>query len=175
MLFTMLIMVQQIYDLVFARAESFPLWFGGVSLVAGSASILNAAIVERIGMRRIVTWSMAVQFCLTGGVMLTNVFPLPEVILFAVFVAWQCSIFFMAGTTLGNLNAIAMEPMGHIAGMAASVIGGISTIVAAAIAAPVGLLFNGTMWPMAIGIFVMSCLGFVVMLKMAELDLRGNP
>ncbi|MCF6231491.1 MAG: multidrug effflux MFS transporter [Rhodobacteraceae bacterium] len=174
-LFTMLIMVQQIYDLVFARADSFPLWFGLVSLVAGSASILNATIVERIGMRRIVTWSLAGQTCLTGGVMLTNTLPLGETLVFGIFVAWQCSIFFMAGTTLGNLNAIAMEPMGHIAGMAASVIGGISTIVAAAIAAPVGLLFNGTMWPMAIGIFAMSCMGFVVMLKMARLDLRSNP
>jgi len=173
-LFTMLIMVQQIYDLVFARAESFPLWFGAVSLVAGSASILNATIVERIGMRRIVTWSLAVQIFVTGGVILTNAFALPETLLFAVFVAWQCSIFFMAGTTLGNLNAIAMEPMGHIAGMAASVIGGISTIVAAAIAAPVGLLFNATMWPMAFGVFLMSCAGFAVMLKMAKLDLPDN-
>ena len=173
-LFTMLIMVQQIYDLVFARAESFPLWFGAVSLVAGSASILNATIVERIGMRRIVTWSLAVQIFVTGGVILTNAFALPETLLFGVFVAWQCSIFFMAGTTLGNLNAIAMEPMGHIAGMAASVIGGISTIVAAAIAAPVGLLFNATMWPMAFGVFLMSCAGFAVMLKMAKLDLPDN-
>ena len=177
-LFTLLIMVQPVFDIIFGRAESFPLWFGFVSLVAGSASLLNAAIVVRIGMRRIVTWSMAVQIGLTALVMITNALPLSDNLHFAVFVAWQCSIFFMAGTTLGNLNAIAMEPMGHIAGMAASVIGGISTMLAALIAAPVGLFFNGTIWPLALGIFAMSCAGFVLMLKMGRLELRqlsGSP
>ena len=54
----------------------------------------------------------------------------------------------MAGVTMGNLNAIAMEPMGHIAGMAASVIGSIATVLAAAIAAPIGLLFDGSITPL---------------------------
>ncbi len=174
-LFTMLIMVQPVYDIMFDRADSFPLWFGGVSLIAGSASILNAAIVVRIGMRRIVTWSMAIQICLTALVMLANTLPVSGTVLFGVFVVWQCSIFFMAGTTLGNLNAIAMEPMGHIAGMAASVIGGISTILAAAIAAPVGLLFDGTLWPLAVGIFVLSCAGLALMLKMGRMEETATP
>jgi MFS transporter, DHA1 family, multidrug resistance protein len=91
---------------------------------------------------------------------------------FAVFIIWQCSVFFMAGTTLGNLNAIAMEPMGHIAGMAASVVGGISTVLAAVIASPVGLLFNATLWPLAVGIFIMSCIGFVLMLNMGRIENR---
>ena len=39
-----------------------------------------------------------------------------------------------AGLTLGNLNALAMEPVGHIAGIAASVIGALSTVLAACLA-----------------------------------------
>ena len=91
---------------------------------------------------------------------------------FWLFVVWQCSVFFMAGTTLGNLNAIAMEPMGHIAGMAASVIGAISTVLAASIVAPIGLTFNGTLIPLAAGILVMSAAGYALILHMARVEAR---
>ena len=42
--------------------------------------------------------------------------------------------------------------MGHVAGLAASIIGSVSTVVAVAIAAPVGLAFDGTPLPVAIGV-----------------------
>lgn len=175
MLFTMLIMVQPIYEAIFDRADSFPFWFGAVALVSGSASLLNAAVVVRIGMRRIVTWSFGAQICLTGLVLLAVSADISTRAMFPLFIVWQCSIFFMAGTTLGNLSAIAMEPMGHIAGTAASVIGGISTVMAAVIASPVGLLFDGTLWPLAGGVFAMSCVGFAAMLRMGRVEARQFP
>ncbi|WP_027243849.1 multidrug effflux MFS transporter [Leisingera daeponensis] len=172
MLFTMLTMVQPVYDVIFDRAESFPFWFGFVALMAGTASLLNAAIVVRVGMRRIVTWSLAVQMVVSAAMLFLSSSPLPGGLLFGLFIAWQTSVFFLAGTTLGNLNAIAMEPMGHIAGMAASVIGAISTVLAAAIAAPVGLLFDGSLLPLGAGLLTMAALAFVLMLQMARAEAR---
>lgn len=172
MLFTMLVMVQPVYDVIFDRAESFPFWFGFVALMAGSASLLNAAIVVRVGMRRIVTWSLAAQICVSSAMLLLSSAALPQGLLFGLFVAWQTSVFFLAGTTLGNLNAMAMEPMGHIAGMAASVTGAISTVLAAAIAAPVGQLFDGSLLPLGTGLLCMSGCGFLLMLKMARDETR---
>jgi DHA1 family bicyclomycin/chloramphenicol resistance-like MFS transporter len=69
-------------------------------------------------------------------------------------------LFSMAGLTVGNLNAIAMEPMGHIAGMAASVIGSISTVIGASIASPMSLLFDGTPLPLIaiVCVFCTICL-----------------
>lgn len=171
-LFTMLTMIQPVYDVIFDRADSFPFWFGAVAAVSGSASVLNAVIVVRIGMRRIVTWSLAAQILLSAGVLLVSTGPLPSDTLFAIFVTWQCCVFFMAGTTLGNLNAIAMEPMGHIAGMAASVIGAISTVLAAAIAAPLGQLFDGSLVPLAGSVTLMAIVGYVLMLRMARVESR---
>jgi DHA1 family bicyclomycin/chloramphenicol resistance-like MFS transporter len=172
MLFTTLMMVQPVYDVIFDRADSFPFWFGAIALVSGSASLLNAAVVVRLGMRRMVTWSLGVQIILSGGMVMLGGANLPLDTLFGVFVIWQACLFFMAGTTLGNLNAIAMEPMGHIAGMAASVIGAIATVLAAVIAAPVGLLFDGSLLPLAGGVFVMSVIGFAVMLHMGRIEAR---
>ena len=58
MLFTMLTMVQPVYDVIHDSADSFPFWFGFVALMSGSASLLNAALVVRVGMRRMVTWAL---------------------------------------------------------------------------------------------------------------------
>lgn len=172
MLFTMLTMVQPVYDVIFGRADSFPFWFGLVAVISGTASLLNAAIVVRIGMRRIVTVSLAAQILITGAILLISGWSLPDPWMFGLFVAWQASVFFMVGTTVGNLNAMAMEPMGHIAGMAASVIGAISTVLAAAVAAPVGLLFDGSLVPLAAGLLIMACIAFLLMLQMAKAEAR---
>ncbi|MCG7518129.1 multidrug effflux MFS transporter [Ruegeria sp. Ofav3-42] len=172
MLFTMLTMVQPIYDIIHDSADSFPFWFGFVALMSGSASLLNAALVIKLGMRRIVTWALGAQVIFTTAVIALNATELSPTLSFAVFVSWQTAVFFMAGMTMGNLNAIAMEPMGHIAGMAASVIGAISTVLAAAIAAPIGLLFDGSIAPLALGILTMSTLGFSLMLHMGRVENR---
>ncbi|MBE1282240.1 MAG: MFS transporter [Rhodobacteraceae bacterium] len=171
-LFTMLTMVQPVYDIIFDRADSFPFWFGFIALVSGSASLLNAALVVRLGMRRMVTWSLGGQIILSGFMLIMMGMDLSLTVQFGLFVAWQTSVFFIAGTTLGNLNAMAMEPMGHIAGMAASVIGAISTVLAAAIAAPIGLLFDGSLLPLTLGVLTMCSFGFLVMLHMARVEAR---
>ncbi len=172
MLFTMLIMVQPVYDVIHNRADSFPFWFGFVALMSGSASLLNAALVVRVGMRRMVTWALGGQILITLMVIGLSATPLSQDASFALFVFWQTMVFFMAGVTMGNLNAIAMEPMGHIAGMAASVIGSISTVLAAVIAAPVGLLFDGSIAPLTMGILSMCIIAFGLMVHMGRIENR---
>ena len=170
MLFTMLMLVQPIYYDVYDRAESFPYWFGAVAILAGSASLLNAAIVVRLGMRLVVTVTLAVQIVLSVIMVLLDLGALPEPYGFAFFVGWQICLFFQAGLTLGNLNAIAMEPMGHIAGMAASVVGAASTVLAAAIASPVGLLFDGTIMPLVFAVLTMATFAFILMLNLSRIE-----
>ena len=170
MLFTIIVMVQPAYDEVFDRAESFPVWFMIVALMAGTASFLNASLVGRVGMRRMVTWALGVQIIGSSAMFVTTQFTIADPMSFYIFVAWQTSVFFMVGLTLGNLNAIAMEPMGHIAGMAASVMGAISTVAAAFIAAPVGLLFDGAIVPMVGGVLTAAILAFVTMLRMGRVE-----
>ena len=172
-LMTILTSVQMVYDITFGRAESFPYWFAGVSLIAGTASILNAWLVMRLGMRFLVTVTLAVQVgCSLAMLMAWMTLPVGAV-LFGLFVAWQTTLFFQAGMTLGNLNAMAMEPLGHMAGTAASVMGAISTVFGAALAVPVGMAFNGTPLPLAIGIGIEAALGFVLMLWMKRAEARS--
>ncbi|MGB3245511.1 MAG: MFS transporter [Sulfitobacter sp.] len=174
MLIAMLLQVQQIYSVTFARAETFAYWFGATALISASASWINAMLVVRFGMRRLVTLALGVQIVLSSLILTFNLTALSEPYGFAVFVIWQITLFLQAGLTLGNLNAIAMEPMGHIAGMAASIIGGISTVFAALIAAPIALVFDGTVTPLLIFMLVLGTVGFLLMLQMGRIEARNT-
>lgn len=165
-LFAALSSIQQIYDVTFARADSFPLWFGFVAVLAGSASILNAVLVVRLGMQFLTTVTLAVQVVLSAGMILLTTLGLPDGVYFGLFVFWQFSLFAMAGLTLGNLNAMAMEPLGHIAGLAASILGGTSTVFAMMFAIPIGLAFDGTPRPAATGIFLLAAVALVLMIRL---------
>ncbi|RUS60398.1 MFS transporter [Pseudorhodobacter sp. E13] len=165
-LFGTLSSTQQIFDTTFDRGPSFPLWFALVALCAGVASPVNAMLVGRLGMRVMITRTLIAQIILSSTmVALTLAGALQGDTAFAAFVLWMIGVFAMAGLTLGNLNALALEPVGHIAGMAASVTGAISTVLAVAVAAPLGLAFNGTYIPITLGVAVMAMLALALMLS----------
>jgi DHA1 family bicyclomycin/chloramphenicol resistance-like MFS transporter len=168
-LFSVLTMVQPIFDVTFGREESFPLWFGAIAIASGVSSLLNAAVVGRFGMRRLVTWALAIQVLLSAVFVLWMLAGLP--FLFPVFVFWLWGVMFQGGLTVANLNAIAMEPMGHIAGMAASVIGAVSTVLGAALASPVGLLFDGTPMALIVTVLLASAAGSVLMQRMRRAEI----
>ncbi len=168
-LFSVLTMVQPIFDVTFGREESFPLWFGAIAIASGVSSLLNAAVVGRFGMRRLVTWALATQVLLSAVFVLWMLAGLP--FLFPVFVFWLWGVMFQGGLTVANLNAIAMEPMGHIAGMAASVIGAVSTVLGAALASPVGLLFDGTPMALIVTVLLASAAGSVLMQRMRRAEI----
>ena len=166
MLFLTLMLVHQIYDNVYDRGDEFPLWFFGIAIVAGTASLLNALLVVRFGMHRLVTVTLALQIAWSGAFLVFDLRGGPYG--FFIFLLWQTSIFFQAGMTIGNLNALAMEPLGHIAGMAASLIGGFSTIGAVIISAPIGTLFKGDEHLLIVSVFVLAIVAFGGMLIMAK-------
>lgn len=162
-LFGTLSSTQPIFGETFGMADSFPLWFAGIALVSGAAGLLNAKLVGRVGMRRMVTATLLAQVASSGVMAATGLVELPFALAFGLYLAWTTGVFFGVGLTLGNLNALALEPVGHIAGMASSVVGAISTVMAVVIAVPLGLAFDGTAVPLAIGVAVLSALGYGLM------------
>lgn len=163
-LFAMISSVQQVFDITFNQGENFPLWFGLIALVSGLAGFLNAALVIKLGMRFLIRATLGTQTVLSGAMVILFWFGLiPDAAQFFTFMLWMTSVFFMIGMTLGNLNAIAMEPMGHLAGLAASVVGAISTVLAVVVAAPIGLAFDGTPLPLVLGVFCCVLLAWLAM------------
>lgn len=168
-LFMLISTIQQIMDQTYGRGESFPLWFGLIAILSGGSSMLNAAIVGRFGMRRIIRVALSVQVLVSGTMtLLLWTGYLPTGAGFGLFVAWAVTVFSMIGLTIGNLNSLAMEPLGHVAGLAASIIGSVSTVGAVALSAPVSQLFDGTALPLAAGIFTAIVTAAVMMRFMPD-------
>lgn len=163
-MFALLSSAQQVFAGVYGITDNFPKWFAAMAILSGAGTMLNARFVVRLGMRRIARGAYAMQVVVSGLMLLALLSgALPLWAAFPAFFFWAVSVFFMAGVTFGNLNALAMQEMGHIAGMTASVVSAISTVLAVAIAAPIGLAFNGTPVPMVIGTLLCSALAWGLM------------
>jgi len=71
-------------------------------------------------------------------------------------------MFFCVGVLFGNLNSLAMVPLGRMAGIGAAVIGSVSNIVAVAVAGVVGWFYNDTLLPILIGIAACAVISIVI-------------
>jgi len=175
MLFSTIASIHPIYDKGFGMADSFPYWFGLTALLSASSSYLNARLVMRIGMRRLVNAMLTVQIVASTIMTALILSGLSGTPLFVAFFVWQVIQFFQAGLVLGNLNALAMEPMGHIAGMAASVIGSCATVGSVFLAVPVGLMFDGTALPLCASTLVFAMIGLWLMQRLRRAEAAGPP
>jgi MFS transporter, DHA1 family, multidrug resistance protein len=171
-LFGTLSSTQQIFDITFGRGDSFALWFGLIALLSLPAGFVNARHVGRLGMRRLVTLTFLAQLVITVAVLgLTYSRVLPPQYAFAAYVIWAVSVFSMANIVFGNLNAIALAPLGHIAGLASSVVIATATVLAVGVAAPLGLMFDGTPVPLLVGVAALLALAIGLMQVMPR-DVR---
>lgn len=162
-LFSLLSSIQQVFDQTYGKSATFPLWFMAIACIASTSSLINARLVIRLGMRRIVRSALLAQAGTVLCFLLFIQMETPQNTLFLLFFLWASSVFFMIGLTIGNLNAIAMEPLGHIAGTAASVVGSVSTVLSVGLAVPLALQFNGTPVPLALGILGFVTVGYALM------------
>jgi MFS transporter, DHA1 family, multidrug resistance protein len=163
-LFATLSATQPIFDQVYGEGDRFALWFAVIALVSGLSSLLNARLVMRLGMRRMISVTFAVQVVFSAVMLVSKAAGIwPVGIGFALHLIWTIGVFFMVGLTIGNLNALALEPVGHIAGMAASVMGSIATVASVLLAVPVGLMFDGTALPLMSGVLAFSVAGWALM------------
>ena len=72
---------------------------------------------------------------------------------------WGALCFFGVGLCIGNINALAMEPLGQIAGLGAAVVGFFSSFVAILVGIPLGRAYDGTQLPLIAGFAILGVIG----------------
>lgn len=157
---------QQIFQIQYGLGPLFPLFFAINALAIGLASFTNGRLVMRYGMRPLLHIALRVLVGLAlvfAGVALATGGQPP---LWAL-MAYLVPCFFCLGILFGNMNAMAMEPLGHIAGIGAAVVGSLSTLVAIPLGAIIGQAYNGTVTPLAVG-FAALALGALGLMRWAE-------
>jgi DHA1 family bicyclomycin/chloramphenicol resistance-like MFS transporter len=161
-------MVQQIFADVFHRPNLMPSMFALCAIFMGMAAYLNSRIVERFGMRLISHTALLLFIGVTGLHVLVAALGLERIWTFVVLQAASMACFSLS---VSNFGAMAMDPMGSVAGIAASLQGFISTFSGAMVGAYIGRQFNGTTVPLAAG--AMCCgfisLGFVLLAEKGRL------
>lgn len=152
---------QQIFVGIYDLGQLFPLAFAGIAGMMAIASFINARIVFRLGMRRIAHFALII-FTLSSG--LLAVFSLIADVPFLVYFILQSTSLFMFGWIASNMNSLSMEPLGKVAGTAASAFGFFQTIGGALIGLLIGRFFNGSVTPLALGFTGVGLLAIVLVL-----------
>ncbi|MGE0007070.1 MAG: multidrug effflux MFS transporter [Parvibaculaceae bacterium] len=152
---------QQIFQEQYGTGRLFAVYFGILAAGIGLASIVNAKLVMRFGMRNLSKWALR-SACVLSLACLLVVWLLGGHPPLWAFVAFMTVLFFFNGLLFGNYNALAMEPMGHIAGVAAAVVGSLSSLVAVGAGTPIGQLYDGTVVPLVGGFAFMEIAALLI-------------
>lgn len=154
---------QQLLQVQFGLGDSFPIAFGSLAISVGFSSFANTRLLRRYSMVHLCLFAVLVIFGLAAifTVYRLTSQTMPSVSLFLLYLFVT---FFFFGILFGNLAALALEPLGHIAGIANSAIGSLQTLMSVAIGIFVSRSYNGTIIPLLLGFLICSLLAFFLIL-----------
>lgn len=154
---------RQIFQDQYGLGEQFPLYFASLAFSLGVASFFNGKLVMRFGTHFMVKLAMVALISIAlvflwvsaqyGGAL-----PLELAMIYLV------STLFCEGILFGNLNSMAMEPLGDMAGIGAAVVGFLSTLISAFLGTMVGAQYDGTLWAIIAGFAVLGTVSLILML-----------
>jgi DHA1 family bicyclomycin/chloramphenicol resistance-like MFS transporter len=151
---------QQIFQDLFHTGKLFTVYFGVLALVFGVASLVNARFVQKWGMDYLcnrAVWGIILSSAIFLGLLMITPVNL------WMFLAYAAVLFFCFGLVFGNVNAMAMEPMGHVAGIASAIIGSVSSVMSMLIGTAIGQMYNNTLVPVTCGFLVLSIISVVIL------------
>ncbi|HVK92099.1 MAG TPA: multidrug effflux MFS transporter [Mycoplana sp.] len=154
---------QQIYVGIYELGVWFPVAFAGVAAFMALSSFVNAKLVGQFGMRRL-SHGALVGFLTVNTLWLALTLIWPGHVPFPIFIVLFALAMFQFGWIGSNFNSLAMEPLGHVAGTASSVLGFMGTAGGTLIGGVIGQAFNGTALPLVLGFFVVSVIGLAFVL-----------
>ncbi|MBS9478421.1 multidrug effflux MFS transporter [Ancylobacter sp. VKM B-3255] len=155
---------QQVFADAFGARELFTLIFAIIAVFMALSSLLNSRVVGKLGMRRVS------HAALLGYLAVTLVhagFVVGGIETIWSFSILQALMMFFFGLMVSNFNAMAMEPVGHVAGTASSALGFVSTVGGASLGFLLGQLFDGSTLPLTLGFFGLA-IGALLCVLFAE-------
>ena len=153
---------QQIFQEVYGLGREFPIYMAALALFVGGASFVNSRIVMRFGMRVLSHRAILIFVVLTTTYLAVTYQMGGRTPLWLMMVFFAPS-FFCMGILFGNLSAVAMEPLKHMAGIGAAIIGSLSNFISSSLGAIVGRCYDGSTLPLASGFVIFGLLTAIAM------------
>ena len=183
-LFGFINQAEQVFTGVFGLGPTFTLWFSAVAIVMAAVSFVNSRLVQRFGMRRL-SHAAVIGFAGFSALQLAVALWLGAAQPFWLFYILIVPTFSCFGFIATNFNALAMDPLGHVAGTASSVLGFCQTLGGGIFGGIVGYLYDGTLVPLFAGYIVLSLSALALVLvaeggrlferKYTQRDADGRP
>jgi DHA1 family bicyclomycin/chloramphenicol resistance-like MFS transporter len=148
---------------VFDRRSWFPFIFGGTAVLMGLGSMAVGRNVERIGLDRLIRLSLVAYTTVAVAMYALSLSAggrpslWPFLILLSLALVGHNVLF-------PNLNAAAMEPVGHVAGTAAAVYATVTTAAGALIGSRLDSAFDGTVNSFSLAFAVAGVVSLVLVL-----------
>jgi DHA1 family bicyclomycin/chloramphenicol resistance-like MFS transporter len=161
---------QQIFVEIYGLGPYFPVAFACMAAFIAVAQFINSRVVGRVGMRRIAHTAILIYL---GGAIVLLIMALMGPVPFPVFFINLLIIQFVFGWAASNMNSLSMEPLGQVAGTAASVFGFVQTVGGALLGTYIGQHFDGTLVPNALGYVSMGTLVLICVLVAEKGKLFG--
>ena len=152
---------QQIFQKQYGLVDEFPFIFAGLAISVGAATFLNGSLVLKFGMKKLVSLALYMFFFVSlGYILLFSSGENPSILILLFFFSLQ---FFAIGFLFGNVRALAMQPVGHIAGMGAALTGFLSTLMAVPISIYIGRAVTTSALPLFVGFLICSVFSILVL------------
>ncbi len=155
---------QQILQIQYDLGKLFPIYFGILALAIGTSSFINSKLVMHFSLEKLCIFALA-AICGLSLIFfgLTTVFDGNPSLWF--FMPYLIGMFFGFGILFGNFNTLAVQPLGHIAGMANSVISTVQTLISVIIGSFIGQSYDGSVQPLTVGFLVCASLTLVIVIR----------
>ncbi|NRB82032.1 MAG: Bcr/CflA family drug resistance efflux transporter, partial [Saccharospirillaceae bacterium] len=143
------------------------IYFGMLALVMGVSSMLNSMLVHKYGMQ------FLSQYAFLAIVLVSIIFMILQLTIninLWIFLMYIAAVFFSFGLIFGNVNAMAMEPMGDNAGIASAVIGSVSSIMSIIIGTTIGQLYDGTVLPLTMGFVFIGAIATALLFYVGKVN-----
>jgi MFS transporter, DHA1 family, multidrug resistance protein len=153
----------QILQIQYGLGEAFSLYFGGLAVAIGISSFFTSKLVMRFGMEKLSFFAL-ILLSLTSLLFFVYACSVSGHPPLFIFMAYLTVAFFCFGVLFGGFNTLAVQPLGHIAGVATSVISSVQTMVSVAVGGLVGQCYNGTVLPLVLGFFLCGLTSLAIMI-----------
>lgn len=170
-LFALILSGQQVLGEHYGLGELFPLAFGGLAVCAVLTSLLNSLLVVRLGMR-LISHAAVIGF-LFASVAMWALHAAGLLVLPAFLCLMACCMALLS-LIFANFNALAMEPWSSNAGVASSLLGAGTTLIASGLGHAIGQAYDGSAGPLALGFIACAAIALAVVLTTERGRLFGD-
>lgn len=150
---------EHIVGVIYGRPELFAWIFAGIGLVMSLSAFMNAHLSSRYGARQTIRWLLVIYTGVGGLLLLCSFYETPGMLLFFTAVALLLAINLAVEP---NSSALALEPMGNMAGLASSVYGTVFFFIGATLGSVISHFMIKGVLPLVLSFFAIGLLSLLL-------------